>query len=154
MRGKLMHVQGTRNRIWRWLFDGNWQCKWWWTKYRVMGSLRHLHHAVQAGDPLNMCWRSVRKRRENGTRTRADSTRLRRCTSSARAPIAVKLHRAIVHVTLDEISAGFSLESICRSMRVEIAKVLIHSSDFWHFFKSRFHICGCTPLFSTWIFAP
>jgi hypothetical protein len=57
---------------------------------------------------------------------------------SAHAPIAVKLHGAIVHVTLDEISAGFALESICRSMRVEIAKVLIRSSDFWHFSSPDF----------------
>ena len=59
---------------------------------------------------------------------------------SVYAPIVVKLHRAIVHVTLDKISVGFALESICRTMRVEIAKVLIISNDFG---GSRFAIPHC-----------
>ena len=62
----------------------------------------------------------------------------RHCISSAHSPIVVKLHGAIVHVTLDKISSGFASESICRSMRVEIAKVLIRCSNFWRFFGSRF----------------
>ena len=44
----------------------------------------------------------------------------------------------IVHVTLDMTSAGFALESICMSTVVEIALVLINSSDFWCFWGSMF----------------
>jgi hypothetical protein len=73
---------------------------------------------------------------------------------SVHAPIAVKLHGAIVHVTLDMIYAVFALESICRTMRVEIAKVLIISGDFWRFGGVQVCIYGYTPLFLTGIFAP
>ena len=92
--------------------------------------------------------------RENGTQTRENSTSLRRCTSSVHASIAVKLHGAIVHVTLDVISAVFALESICWNTRVEIAKVLIISCDFLRF--GGVHVCiyAYTPLFLTGIFAP
>ena len=63
--------------------------------------------------------------------------------------------RAIVHhVTLDVIYAVFALESICRTMRVERAKVLIISDDFWHFGGVLVCIYGYTPLFLTGIFAP
>ncbi len=68
-----------------------------------------------------------KKNRENGTRTRKNSGNVTRCTSSAHAPIAVKLHNRIVHVTLDATSAGFALESICRSTVIEIATILIIS---------------------------
>ena len=74
--------------------------------------------------------------------------------SSVHAPIAVKLHGAIVHVTLDVISAVFALDSICWTMRVEIAKVLIISGNFWRFGGFQVCIYGYTPLFLTGIFAP
>jgi hypothetical protein len=63
---------------------------------------------------------------------------LKQCMSSVHDPIAVAPHGAIVHVTLNRISVGFALESICRTMRVEIAKVLIISGDFWHFLGTGF----------------
>jgi hypothetical protein len=92
--------------------------------------------------------------RENGTRTRENSTTLRQCMSSVHALIAVKLHGTIIHVTLDVISAVFALESICWTMRVEIAKVSIISGDFWRFGGVQVCIYGYTPLFLTGIFAP
>ena len=73
--------------------------------------------------------------------------------SSARASIAVKLHGAIVHVTLDDISVGFALESICKSMASEIRVVLINSRYFWSFLDCHVHISSITPSFYTGIFA-
>jgi hypothetical protein len=73
------------------------------------------------------------KHRENGTQMHKNSTRPRQHMSSIHDPIVEKLHRAIVHVTLNEISVGFALECIYRTMKVEIAKALIISGDFWRF---------------------
>jgi hypothetical protein len=132
-------VQGTTNRIRRWFFDGNWQWKWWPNKIKDNG--------VVAASPLRRPSRRVpshvlTKRKQNEGKWNPNARKfnytktmyvIRPCSDCG------KLHWAIVHVTLDVISAVFALESICWNMRVEIAKVLIISGDFWRFLGV--HVC-------------